>query len=267
MGKIYIDIKKCNQLKQEFVAIIQELKKQEQHLYAIIRYIRTEDEYKEIVDVLETESYRLTTERENTEKLFQVFCECIQCYEKTESSLQILDIKDCHLMLDVAGLIPEVGAAFDAINVGLYLSEGNMKEAIKAGLAFIPMIGMPVGAGRVATKLAGNADDIGDVVKTIDKAGEIAETTDKIADVGKYTDDIIEGGADALNNLKPQNLMDELASSGVKYNPDDVITVTKTADGKLVWLENGTDTAGLNHIITEHADDFLNKGITQEQIL
>lgn len=42
--------------------------------------------------------------------------------------------------------------------------------------------------------------------------------------------------------------------------------ITKTADGKLVWLENGTDTAGLNHIITEHADDFLNKGITQEQI-
>lgn len=33
-----------------------------------------------------------------------------------------------------------------------------------------------------------------------------------------------------------------------------------------MWLENGTDTAGLNHIITEHADDFLNKGITQEQI-
>lgn len=75
-----------------------------------------------------------------------------------------------------------------------------------------------------------------------------------------------EGGTDVLNNLKPQNLMDELASSGVKYNPDDVIAVTKTADGKLVWLENGTDTAGLNHIITEHADDFLNKGITQEQI-
>ncbi|MBQ8327754.1 MAG: hypothetical protein IJX86_11870 [Lachnospiraceae bacterium] len=76
----------------------------------------------------------------------------------------------------------------------------------------------------------------------------------------------VEGGTDAINNLKPQNLMDELASSGVKYNPDDVIAVTKTADGKLVWLENGTDTAGLNHIITEHADDFLNKGITQEQI-
>ena len=62
------------------------------------------------------------------------------------------------------------------------------------------------------------------------------------------------------------NLLDELANSGVKYNPEDIVAITKTADGKLVWLENGTDTAGLNHIITEHADDFLNKGITQEQI-
>ena len=60
--------------------------------------------------------------------------------------------------------------------------------------------------------------------------------------------------------------LDELANSGVKYNPEDIVAITKTADGKLVWLENGTDTAGLNHIITEHADDFLNKGITQEQI-
>lgn len=60
--------------------------------------------------------------------------------------------------------------------------------------------------------------------------------------------------------------MDELANSGVKYNPEDIVAITKTADGKLVWLENGTDAAGLNHIIAEHADDFLNKGITQEQI-
>ena len=71
--------------------------------------------------------------------------------------------------------------------------------------------------------------------------------------------DVLEGG---LNS----NLLDELANSGVKYNPEDIVAITKTADGKLVWLENGTDTAGLNHIITEHADDFLNKGITQEQI-
>ena len=71
---------------------------------------------------------------------------------------------------------------------------------------------------------------------------------------------------DLLESGLNSNLLDELANSGVKYNPEDIVAITKTADGKLVWLENGTDTAGLNHIITEHADDFLNKGITQEQI-
>ena len=44
-------------------------------------------------------------------------------------------------------------------------------------------------------------------------------------------------------------LLEELANSGVKYNPEDIVAITKTADGKLVWLENGTDTAGLKHII------------------
>lgn len=52
----------------------------------------------------------------------------------------------------------------------------------------------------------------------------------------------------------------------MKYNSEDIVAITKTADEKLVWLENGTDNAGLKHIITEHADDFLNKRITQEQI-
>ena len=33
--------------------------------------------------------------------------------------------------------------------------------------------------------------------------------------------------------------MDELANSGVKYNPDNIVAITKTADGRLVWFENG----------------------------
>ncbi len=55
--------------------------------------------------------------------------------------------------------------------------------------------------------------------------------------------------------------MDELASSGVKYNPDDVIAVTKTADGKLLWLEQGNTKSGLTHILERHADDFASQGI------
>ena len=105
-----------------------------------------------------------------------------------------------------------------------------------------------------AAKGAGNAaEDAGKAGKGLEEAAEGAESAAE--DAGK----VVESG---LNS----NLLDELVNSGVKYNPEDIVAITKTADGKLVWLENGTDTAGLNHIITEHADDFLNKGITQEQI-
>lgn len=71
--------------------------------------------------------------------------------------------------------------------------------------------------------------------------------------------------AKGTGNLKPQGLMDELATSGVKYNPNDVVAVTKTPDGKLVWLENGNSQAGLNHIL-KHADEFATKGISQNQL-
>ena len=59
--------------------------------------------------------------------------------------------------------------------------------------------------------------------------------------------------------------MDELARSGVKYNPDEVIAVMKTSDGKLIWLERGNDSAGLEHIL-KHADQFITKGIAKEEI-
>ncbi|WP_394523880.1 hypothetical protein [Lacrimispora sp. JR3] len=72
-------------------------------------------------------------------------------------------------------------------------------------------------------------------------------------------------GAGVAGNLKPQGLLDELANSGVKYNPDDVVAVTKTADGKLVWLENGNSNAGLDHIMN-HADDFATQGISKNEI-
>ncbi len=70
---------------------------------------------------------------------------------------------------------------------------------------------------------------------------------------------VIEGSGKAVN------LSDELVKSGVKYNPNDVVAITKTADGKLVWLENGSKQAGLEHIMN-HADDFAAKGIARGEI-
>ena len=74
-------------------------------------------------------------------------------------------------------------------------------------------------------------------------------------------DEVKIGGEGGLNS----GLLDELANSGVKYNPDDVVAITKNADGKLVWLENGNSNAGLEHIM-QHADQFATKGISSDKI-
>lgn len=67
-----------------------------------------------------------------------------------------------------------------------------------------------------------------------------------------------EGASGAGLNKK---LMNELAESGVKYNVDDVVMITKNSDGKLFWLEKGTGFAGLKHIVDRHEVDFVAKGV------
>ena len=61
------------------------------------------------------------------------------------------------------------------------------------------------------------------------------------------------------------SLLKELANSNVKYNLDDIVSIAKTPEGKLVWLEKGTAQAGLNHIMS-HAEEFVKCGISKEQI-
>ena len=65
------------------------------------------------------------------------------------------------------------------------------------------------------------ADSVGATLKHGDEIGETA---------AKHGDEIVAGA----ENLKSQNLMEELANSGVKYTPEDVIMVTKTPDGTLM---------------------------------
>lgn len=68
--------------------------------------------------------------------------------------------------------------------------------------------------------------------------------------------------ADSVKGGSSSSLLDELASSGVKYNADDVVTVMKNTDGKLMWLEKGNSKAGLTHILERHADDFASQGVS-----
>ncbi|MEI8633220.1 hypothetical protein P4S72_16595 [Vibrio sp. PP-XX7] len=76
--------------------------------------------------------------------------------------------------------------------------------------------------------------------------------------------------ADGVANNKVagtnQELLNELASNGIKYTSEKVISVSKGADDRIYFLEEGNSRAGLQHIIESHGDDFARRGVSEEQI-
>jgi filamentous hemagglutinin len=60
--------------------------------------------------------------------------------------------------------------------------------------------------------------------------------------------------------------MRELARDGVKHTPDDIVRIARAPNGRIVFLEQGTDKSGLRHIVNRHGDDFQNQGILESQI-
>ena len=62
------------------------------------------------------------------------------------------------------------------------------------------------------------------------------------------------------------DLVSELSSSGVKCTPEEILSITRDGNGKIVWLETGTERSGFQHIIQEHAQDFQNQGIPVEEL-
>ena len=147
-----------------------------------------------------------------------------------------------------------VGLGIDSLAIGICIEHGDDEEAVMRTIGVIAGAGLGA-VSKYADEVADLGDDVlGSVYKnSLDDVSDFKGfNLDENSVFFKNADDVAEGGLDV-------NLLDEMANSGAKYNPDDIVAITKTADGKLVWLENGTDTAGLNHIITEHADDFYIK--------
>ncbi len=119
-----------------------------------------------------------------------------------------------------------------------------------------------------------------DEFKALSKLSE-AKATEKLSDSVDSINDMLKSGKsideindslklkilDEIDNIKlrPQKLIDELVISGEKYTLEDLVAITKTPDGKLVWLEKGNASAGLQHI-EGHLNDFLANGISQKQI-
>ncbi|MBR7163501.1 MAG: minor capsid protein [Clostridia bacterium] len=100
--------------------------------------------------------------------------------------------------------------------------------------------------------------------EAIDALNAAGKHADEMADATKAAAKQMDELTVELNitkNLKPKDLMDELATSGVKYSPENVVTVTKNVDGKILWLEHGNKTSGLIHILERHANDFAQNNI------
>ena len=61
-------------------------------------------------------------------------------------------------------------------------------------------------------------------------------------------------------------LIAELEASAIKHNPDEILRIAKKPDGTIVFLENGNAKSGWQHIREKHANEFANRGISQDQI-
>ena len=99
-----------------------------------------------------------------------------------------------------------------------------------------------------------------EIIRTLSIAEILQILTHYALSIGYGPGAANQGGAEG--NLRPQSLMNELAQSDVKYNPNDVVMVTKNHTGKLMWLENGNSSSGLQHILDGHATDLSAKGIS-----
>ena len=118
---------------------------------------------------------------------------------------------DGHDILDLAGLIPLAGAAFDLINTIWYLSEGNIPYAVLSGASFIPIYGEYVGAGKVGvkatTKLLKHTDDVVDIA----------------TGTGKYLDDVIEDGVKVVDEIS-ESALKGCSESAFADNISDILT-------------------------------------------
>ncbi len=75
---------------------------------------------------------------------------------------------------------------------------------------------------------------------------------------GGYTSD---RGSSAYSSL-----VNELRSSGINFTEANIVYIGRDQTGKIVWLETGNDTAGLQHIVKNHKSEFEANGILENQI-
>ncbi|WP_260442632.1 hypothetical protein, partial [Listeria innocua] len=151
------------------------------------------------------------------------------------------------IYLGVEGIILGVGT--EILGGALDLTGAGAPIGIQLNVAGIGII---TGSATVVVNSGANFfQDAKDLSSNIEKNKDKAKS-----------DNATKAAEEANGAKLDKTLMKELAESGVKYNADDVVMITKTVDGKLLWLEKGNASSGLKHIVDGHAVNFADKGIT-----
>lgn len=75
----------------------------------------------------------------------------------------------------------------------------------------------------------------------------------------------VDGVSVKLTDIATKKLIKEAIEQGIKISPEKIISIAKV-DGKIVWLESGNSSAGLQHIIEGHADHFAKWGVESSSI-
>jgi hypothetical protein len=154
------------------------------------------------------------------------------------------------------GVMLSVGRALMTACAGGPLAPGCVAASTELAVAGmeaaggVPTVGMTAaGTTAMASRLAKSASSATDVAQVVRQAQlELAAAR-----------------AGANGGVNP-TLLNELATNGVKFTPENVIATARSPSGQVVFLETGSPTAGLRHIVQEHATDFANIGVSEAQI-
>ena len=64
-----------------------------------------------------------------------------------------------------------------------------------------------------------------------------------------------------------KEFLQEMANNNYKFAEEEIVFITKDSEGKLIWLERGNESAGLQHIINNHREHFEEAyGIKEKEI-
>ncbi|KJV26506.1 hypothetical protein VI06_16765 [Aquitalea magnusonii] len=133
--------------------------------------------------------------------------------------------------------------------------DGSVTAGVEAGRLAVDVVGAAtaaMGAGKVAVTAAKAGANVAG--QAISKSAAIIESSN-LAKLGAIPRPIV-------NPIDVQKMVD----SGIKFTPQKLIATGRNVEGKIVFLEVGSSSAGLQHIIERHAIDFINKGISQIDI-